>query len=293
LITPEPEATAKQPLLLLGACGMLGRAWQALLDDRGQTYDAPLSSECDLGQPRMIEAAVSENYRAVINCAAYTDVDGCETSEERATRINGTGVGVLARRCAALGIPLVHYSTDYVFDGSAASPYATSAPQRPINTYGRTKALGETLIEAAGGPHLIIRTSWLYAPWGKNFVRTISRLAAERAELRVVSDQVGRPTSCESLALASWRLIAGGARGIFHVCDDGACTWFGLAREIVRLTGADCQVLPCTTAEYPRPARRPAYSVLDLSSTLERLGPLPNWRQSLAQTIARLEPLAV
>jgi dTDP-4-dehydrorhamnose reductase len=290
---PHNPTTSDRPLLLLGGSGMLGRAWRLLLDDLGEAYEAPPSQVCDLSRPSSVLTSVGDQYRAVVNCAAYTDVDGCESNEPRATAINGDGVGVLAQRCARLRIPLVHYSTDYVFDGSATSPYAIDSPRRPVNAYGRCKARGEALIESAGGEHVIIRTSWLYAPWGKNFVRTITRLAQERAELRVVNDQIGRPTSCESLVTASWRLLTSQARGTFHVCDDGTCSWFQLAREIVRLTGAAGRVLPCTTAEFPRPARRPAYSVLDLTHTIERLGPLPTWQQSLESTIARLEPVAL
>lgn len=287
------QTTSDRPLLLLGGSGMLGRAWRSLFDELGQAYEAPPSQVCDLSRPSSVLTSVGNQYRAVINCAAFTDVDGCESNESRAAAINGDGVGVLASRCALLGIPLVHYSTDYVFDGSATSPYSIHSPRRPVNAYGRSKARGEALIESAGGEHLMIRTSWLYAPWGKNFVRTITRLAQERAELRVVSDQIGRPTSCESLAKASWRLLTSEDRGIFHVCDDGTCSWFQLAREIVRLTGAAGRVLPCTTVEFPRPAQRPTYSVLDLTRTIERLGPLPTWQQSLESTIARLEPVAL
>jgi dTDP-4-dehydrorhamnose reductase len=272
---------------------MLGRAWREFLDDQRLAYDAPSSQTCDIARPDAVAHTLAAGYQAVINCAAYTDVDACETNEEQATAVNGTGVGHLARLCAEQDVPLVQYSTDYVFEGTATSPYPTSHPRRPLNAYGLSKARGEELIEEAAGRHLILRTSWLYAPWGKNFVRTITRLAAERAMLRVVNDQRGRPTACHSLVQASWRLLQQEAQGIYHVTDDGDCTWFELARQIVALTGSRCVVEPCTTAEFPRPATRPAYSVLDLSETARLVGPLPHWTQTLQQTIERLEPVAV
>ena len=280
------------PILLLGGSGMLGRAWKALLDESDCAFEAPSSEACDLRSAVSVRGAVHGRHRAVINCAAATDVDGCEVRQIDAHAINGLGVGILARRCAELSVPLIHYSTDYVFDGLASAPYPVQTPRRPLNIYGASKALGEQLIEEAAGPHLILRTSWLYAAWGKNFVRTIARLAAERPVLRVVNDQRGRPTACEALVAASWQLLARGCRGIYHVSNEGNCTWFELASEIVRLTGAACRVEPCTTAEFPRPAPRPAYSVLDLSLTTAAIGPLSHWRDSLAETITRLEPAA-
>jgi dTDP-4-dehydrorhamnose reductase len=197
-------------------------------------------------------------------------------------------VGVLARRCAELRATLVHYSTDYVFDGRATQPYPIDHPRSPGNAYGRSKAIGEELLERAGCPYLLIRTSWLYAPWGKNFVLTIRELAAARPTLRVVSDQLGRPTSAEYLAERSLLLLRGGHRGVFHVTDGGQCSWFELARAIASLTGARCQVDPCTTEEFPRPARRPAYSVLDLSRVEALLGPSRPWQENLRRVLAAL-----
>lgn len=281
------------PILLIGGSGMLGRAWRQFLDESARPYEAPPSSICNLRSADSLRAAVRPGLVAVINCAAATDVDGCEANGDEANLINGIGVGVLAQRCAELNVPLVHYSTDYVFDGQCSSPYLVPMQRRPLNAYGRSKALGEELIEQARGPHLILRTSWLYAAWGKNFVLTIARLATERPTLRVVDDQRGRPTACNDLVSASWQLLHGGCRGLYHVSNDGECTWFELAAEIVRLRGSACQVHPCTTAEFPRPARRPAYSVLDLSQTIAAIGPLPHWRESLSQTISCLEPAAV
>ncbi|MBI1369212.1 MAG: dTDP-4-dehydrorhamnose reductase [Planctomycetes bacterium] len=287
--SPTGSSGASANLLLIGAGGMLGRAWRQMLAARGATFDAPKRGEMDLTSEASIEAGVREGHRLVINCAAYTDVDGAETHEAEAMRLNGEAVGVLARRCAAVGATLVHYSTDYVFNGHGTRPYRIDDPIEPLNAYGRTKAAGERLLLDSGADHLLIRISWLYAPWGKNFVRTIARFAAERDVLRVVNDQRGRPTSCEPLAAATMKLIDAGARGVYHVTDGGECTWHDFAAEIARLRGAACRVDPCTTAEFPRPAKRPAYSVLNLSASEKILGPMSDWRTNLADVIGRLE----
>jgi dTDP-4-dehydrorhamnose reductase len=272
--------------LLVSPDGMLGRAFAEALrgDFVGVTYPA-----IDLTRPETIEQHVRPGTTHLINCAAYTDVDGAETNEALATAINGTGVGALARRCGEVGATLVHFGTDYVFDGVASAPYPVDAPRAPQGAYGRSKAAGEDALFTSGARHLYVRTSWLYAPWAKNFVRTIATLAKTKDTLKVVADQRGRPTSAEHLAKTTLALLARDLEGTWHVTDGGECTWFDFAREIVRLTGAPCTVEPCTTAEFPRPAPRPAYSVLDLSRTEELLGPMPDWRTALADVITRLE----
>lgn len=276
-------------ILLIGYAGMLGRAWVRMLQAKGLDFTAVDYPELDLRAPKTIRAQVNGAYRLVINCAAYTDVDGAELDAERARMINGFGVGELAAACRDTGAVLVHYSTDYVFDGQADRPYGVDAPRRPINAYGQSKALGEELVERAGGEYLLIRTSWLYAPWGRNFVRTIAAAAKERPVLKVVNDQRGRPTSAEHLATMSWRLLEKGVRGIWHVCDGGECTWYEFAKEIVGRVNPACRVEPCTSQEYRRLARRPAYSVLDLSRTEALLGSMPVWRENLADVLRRLE----
>ncbi len=274
--------------VVLGADGMLGRAWMELLAARGLDARAALYPEVDLTDEASIARAVDGPLTAVVNCAAYTDVDGAEADEATATRVNGDGVGALARRCAALGVPLVHYSTDYVFDGGADAPYPVDHPTDPVNAYGRSKLAGERALVDAGGPHLLIRTSWLYAPWGKNFVRTIASLAASRESLRVVDDQRGRPTSAEHLAELSLALLDHGARGTFHGTDGGECTWFDFASAIAAHVNPSCVVHPCTSDEYPRPATRPSYSVLDLGPTEAAIGPRESWRVHLARVLERL-----
>ena len=278
-------------VLLLGANGMLARAWRSLLDSRSIAHvDLDLPA-FDMTNPDHVDEAVGGSHTHVVNCAAYTAVDDVETNEGIATRVNGDAPGLLAARCHRVGATLVHYSTDYVFNGQAAEPYGVDAPIDPVNAYGRTKAVGERKIAQAGGSYLIVRTSWLYAPWGKNFVRTIAGAAMKRDSLRVVDDQRGRPSSSEHLAASTLGLIELGATGFAHVTDGGECTWFDFAAAIAAKVNPDCRVEPCTTDQYPTPAVRPAYSVLDVTQTERQLGPMPDWRLNLADVLDRMEPL--
>ncbi len=276
-------------VLVCGADGMLGRAWLELLERRGIEARPALYPAFDLADAASIEEHLSGDLRAVVNCAAYTDVDGAEADEARATELNGAAVARLVSRCDALGVPLIHYSTDYVFAGHATSPYAVDLERSPVNAYGRSKLVGEDALVASPGAHLLIRTSWLYAPWGKNFVLTIAKLAREREELSVVDDQRGRPTSAEHLAWLSLELLERGQSGIFHGTDGGECTWFEFASAIADAVAPSCEVLPCSSDAYPRPAARPSYSVLDLSRTEAVLGPMPGWRQNLAAVLEAIE----
>ena len=278
------------PLLLVGPTGMLGRAWRELLNSRGVAWSGVARPDLDLTHRDRVERAIRDGVRAVVNCAGWTAVDAAEADEAGATAVNGVGVGHLAARCKEVGATLVHYSTDYVFDGTATTPYRTDASRNPIGAYGRSKAAGEAAIEATGCEHLTVRTSWLYAPWGKNFVRTMAKLTREKPELKVVADQHGRPTSSEHLARVTLDLLERGARGTFHVTDGGECTWHEFARAVADGLGhRRCVIHPCSTTDYPTPARRPAYSVLDLTPTEAILGPMPCWRDNLADVLRRLE----
>lgn len=275
--------------MVVGARGMLGRAVLEVLRDRGIEavgIDRPLA---DITDADSVHRSINAGCGVVINCAAYTDVDGAESNPALARAVNAVGAGLLARRCAEIGAMLVHYSTDYVFDGAASHPYTVDHPTRPAGAYGRSKAEGEELVRASGTPYLLIRTSWLYAPWGKNFVRTIARLASEKPMLRVVNDQRGRPTSAEQLAKLTLALIESGAAGVFHATDEGECTWYEFASAVVTGLGLPARIEPCTTAEFPRPAPRPAYSVLDLSRTNSLIGPGPHWTECLKRVLALLE----
>ncbi|MGD1915230.1 MAG: dTDP-4-dehydrorhamnose reductase [Phycisphaerales bacterium] len=271
------------PHVVIGATGMLGRAVVAELRGRGIEPLTPTRAEVDLAQPDSIDALPM--CEALFNCAAWTDVDGAEAHESEATVINGKAVSRLAMKCSG---GLVTFGTDYVFDGRGESPYKTDAKRDPINAYGRAKAAGEQLLESSSTSWLNIRTSWLYAPWANNFVLTMRRLMHERESLKVVDDQRGRPTSVEHLARASVELWSRGETGHWHATDGGECTWYEFASEIKKLTGAPATIEPCTTDEFPRPARRPAYSVLDLSQTEAELGPMPHWKDNLADVLRRV-----
>lgn len=276
-------ASGRHPIAVIGRTGQLGSALGLLLRDVAANVPfAWLGRDLvDLAKPETIRALAGRGYRTIINCAAWTDVDGAEANEAGANVVNAEAVGELADLCRRESSLLVNYSTDYVFDGNGTRPYAVDHPHRPINAYGRSKARGEEVLEQSGCEHLLIRTSWVYAPQGKNFVRTIHAAAKTRPGLKVVNDQRGRPTSASNLADATLRLIEREASGTFHVTDGGECTWYEFAKEIVRLAGLATPVEPCTSADFPRPAKRPAYGVLDIDKTERLIGKLPHWKQSL------------
>jgi len=278
-------------VLVIGASGMLGCAWKQLLahHSEGEEHAFPTHEELDLADQDSVDQWITSEYPVVVNCAAYTDVDGAQTNQEQANKINGAAVGYLAKRCVQAGSTLVHYSTDYVFNGQSDQPYRVDQLRDPVNAYGASKAIGEQAIESSGCRHLIIRTSWLYGAWGNNFVRTIAKLASEREMLQVVHDQRGRPSEIEALASNSMALLTKGGQGVYHVTDGGQCTWYEFASEIVRLAKVDCWIEPCTTEAFPRPAPRPAYSVLDLTKTQELIGPMNSWQGNLSKVMAALE----
>ncbi|MBX3352691.1 MAG: dTDP-4-dehydrorhamnose reductase [Phycisphaeraceae bacterium] len=279
-------------ILFLGADAMLARAFRERVE-RGESPCREAQTrflaraECDITSADSVERAIGPATTLVVNCAAYTNVDAAETDEAAATLVNGVGVGLLARRCAQVGATLAHFSTDYVFPGDASLPYAIDATRAPIGAYGRSKLAGERELERSAADWLCLRTSWLYAPWGKNFVLTIAKLAREKSSLRVVNDQRGRPTSCETLAWITERLLEHGSRGMRHATDGGECTWFEFASDIAARVNPACVVEPCSSAEFPRPARRPAYSVLDLAETEAVTGAIPHWRVALSRTLER------
>lgn len=284
-----PRRPLPRRAVVLGASGMVGRSWCGLLTAHAVPHRALSRPEINLLQPDSLAGAVHQDDQLVINAAAWTDVDGAESQESDATVANARAPGALAGRCADVGATLIHYSTDYVFDGRASAPYPIDAPIAPINAYGRSKAAGEMAVRESGADHLILRTSWVYAPWGKNFVRTISSLASQRETLDVVDDQKGRPTSAESLAKQSIALYLAGARGTWHSADAGECTWFDLACETVKRLRLTCNVQPCDSELFPRPALRPGYSTLDIQATERLIGGVPKWRESLYDVLRRIE----
>lgn len=276
-------------ILLISPDGMLGRAFRELFAQRNIAYETVSYPQFDITRADDVERALHAGIRMVINCAAYTDVDGAEKNEADALAVNATGVQLIAARCKQIGALLVHYSTDYVFSGEGKSPYKVDEPFDPKNAYGRTKARGEELLLATGCEHLILRTSWLYAAWGKNFVDTMVRLGREQPSIKVVHDQRGRPTSARYLAERSLDLIEKKARGVYHVTDGGECSWYEFTCAIVAGSGGKATVNPCTSEEYKRPAKRPPYSVLDLSKTDALIGPSRSWQENLADVLRERE----
>ena len=247
--------------------------------------------ECDITDSASVERVIDEVMPdAVINGAAWTQVDAAEQREAEAEAVNATGAGIVAAACGARGIRCVHVSTDYVFDGTATEPIPESAVPAPRSAYGRTKWHGEVAVREHCPDHLIVRTSWLYGRQGPNFVLTMLRLASERPQLRVVADQHGAPTWTGNLAPAMLRLLEIGPPGTYHLTNSGVTTWYGLAVAAIRSRGLDTEVVPITTAEYPTPTERPAYSVLD-NRAWRDLGepPLPDWEAGLQGYLASLD----
>jgi dTDP-4-dehydrorhamnose reductase len=266
-------------VLITGAAGMLGQDVRRLAELTGHEVSALDRTALDVADADAVRDALRERRPdTVVNCAAWTDVDGAESAEANALRLNGDAAGIVAAAAADVGASVVLPSTDYVFDGTADRPYVESDPTAPLSAYGRTKLAGDRAALAANPRCFVVRTSWLFGAGGRNFVETMLGLAG-RDELRVVDDQVGSPTYTPHLADGLLRLAATDAYGIHHVTGDGHCSWFDFARAIFDGAGVDCAVTPVTSAEFPRPAPRPAYSVLGT----ERLDPirLPDWRDGL------------
>lgn len=287
-----PSVLVERGVVILGAKGMLGRALSGLLDQRGLSFPEVDRQELDVADAGAVARSKLPMDAVWFNCAAWTNVDGAEEHEAQALAVNGgPGLAALCERIRDAGGRLVHVSTDYVFDGRAEKPYRIDEPRRPLGAYGRTKAAGEEIIERSGAEHVIVRTSWLYAPWASNFVRTMAKLTRDKDSLKVVNDQRGRPTSAEHLARMLLALADADATGLFHVTDGGDCTWYEFACAIRDGLGHACAIEPCTTAEFPRPAPRPAYSVLDLSRAEALLGKMPDWRVNLADVLRKLEPI--
>lgn len=273
-------------ILITGAAGMLGRDVTTAAPASGHEAIALTRADLDITDGAAVERAVAgARPDAVVNCAAWTDVDGAEADETAATAVNGAGAGNVAISAAAAGALCIHVSSDYVFDGCAHEPINEDAPTAPLSAYGRSKLAGERAVRAAGGRWTIVRSSWLFGPYGPNFVATMLRLAGENDAVAVVDDQIGCPTYTGHLAGALIELAASGAGGIHHVTGAGAVSWNAFAREIFVQAGRDTRVLASTTAEQNRPARRPAYSVLGVTrADTPRLAP---WTDGLAAHLGR------
>ncbi len=277
-------------ILVTGGDGQLGRSLRGL-GAEGCEWVFTDVAELDISDAAAVDEAV-EAVDAVVNCAAYTAVDRAEGEPDVARRINVDGVRNLAGACARHDKTLVHVSTDYVFDGRSAAPYREGDPTGPLGVYGRTKLEGERAMQAAGCRGVIVRTSWLYSEYGHNFVRTMLRLAAERNEIQVVEDQWGSPTYAGDLADAIVRILPqiGARRGeVYHYSDRGRTSWSGFAQKIMELAGVGARIVPIPTAQYPTPARRPQYSLLDKSKIINEFGlTIPAWEESLERCVNKL-----
>ncbi|MBY0350624.1 dTDP-4-dehydrorhamnose reductase [Tabrizicola sp.] len=277
-------------LLVFGKTGQVARELQRLAPDA--TFMG--RNEADLLNPAACARAITAtDASAVINAAAWTAVDKAETEEAAATVVNGEAPAAMARAAAAKGIPFLHISTDYVFDGAGDQPFTPDYPTAPQNAYGRSKMAGEQGVRAAGGPHLILRTSWVVSAHGANFVKTMLRLGAERETLNVVANQIGGPTPAAAIAdallTAAKSMIQGAPGGTHHFSGTPDTSWAGFARAIMTEANLPCQINDIPTTEYPTPAKRPLNSRLDCSAFTSAFGiPRPDWRLGLKAIVKEL-----
>ncbi len=281
-------------ILIAGKNGQIGWELQRTLGALGEVT-ALGRAEMDLSKPDAVRARIREiKPDIIVNAAAYTAVDKAESEPDLAMAVNGVAPGIMVEEAKRLGALLVHYSTDYVFDGTKSSPYTEEDSPNPLSVYGKTKLAGERAVAASGADYLILRTGWVYSTRGKNFLLTILRLAAERPELKVVGDQQGAPTWARDIAETTARVLdePKETSGLFHLSASGATSWFGFATEILRISGQTTPVRSIPSSEYPTPAARPANSVLDNTKFRTSFGlELPAWQSSLKQCLAEYSHL--
>lgn len=288
-------------ILVTGANGQLGNEIRSVANGLS-AYNFLFTDvdELDITQSLQVQKFINDNQiDAVINCAAYTAVDKAEEEIDLATKINTEAPEVCAKACAEKNIPFIHVSTDYVFNGENCRPYSESDSVNPVSVYGKTKLEGEKKAMVANVKTIVVRTSWLYSCFGNNFVKTMMRLGAERNELNVVFDQVGSPTNAADLANAliqitekcfsedfNWEQM----RGVYHFSNEGVCSWYDFAVEIMKINQLKCQVSPITSDQYPTPAKRPAFSVLNKTKIKSNFGvPIPHWHESLKICIDKIK----
>lgn len=290
-------------ILVTGATGQVGSELLRLADNYRTTFEPYAASRTDLDlstadSHTLVQYLRQHNISAVINAAAYTKVDAAEADPDMAYRVNAQAVRNLSEACAAVGCALLHYSTDFVFDGQKNTPYTETDSVNPIGIYGKSKYEGEIAALAANPRCVVLRTSWVYSSKGNNFIKTMLRLSAERTHINVVYDQVGSPTYAADLAQASWQILQAlladaqhPAWGkAFHYANQGVSSWFDLAYQVVQWSGNACRVTPIETKDYPTPARRPAYSVLATDALRQTFGiHIPYWRDSLMQCLLLLD----
>lgn len=285
-------------ILVTGADGQLGREMQiASRGSRNRFIFTDIAGEherLDITDQQAIADIVRENHvNVIVNCAAYTNVDKAETDPETANLLNNIAAGNLADAMKAVNGTLIHISTDYVFQGDRNIPCREDWPTEPLGVYGKTKLAGEKSIEATGCASIIIRTAWLYSPFGKNFVKTMRDLTSSRESLKVVFDQVGTPTYAGDLAETICRIIENGQldkTGIYHFSNEGVCSWFDFAKAICEMSGNTCDIRPCHSDEFPSPVARPHFSVLDKTKIKQTFGiRIPYWTDSLKRCIEEIE----
>lgn len=272
-----------ETIVILGAGGMLASALEKILNDSGLQFYSFSEDKLDITNLDTLRSRLFQvNPSIVINTAAYTDVDGCEENVDLAFAVNAAGAGNVAKVSVELGAKLIHISTDYVFSGKKQSTYKPTDITDPQSIYGKSKLEGETAIKSSCNEYLILRTSWLFGPWGGNFVQTMLNLVNTGQKIKVVNDQRGCPTYTLDLAKALKNLARSELTGTHHLTNAGSCTWYEFATTIFRLAGKRVNLVPVTTELFPRPAVRPGTSVLDCSSTIDFLGyALPSWENAV------------
>ena len=279
-------------ILVTGSNGQLGSEFKALANyNSSHNYTFTDVEELNITNKKQVQEFLSSNsFDVVINCAAFTNVDKCESDSQGAKMLNTEGPRILAQECNNHNISLIHISTDYVYDGRNHSPYKETDFTNPVSAYGKTKLEGEMMIEEYAGTAIIIRTSWLYSSFGHNFIKTIMKYGKERDELKIVFDQIGTPTYARDLA----KTIIDGLENIefmegvhtFHYSNEGVCSWYDFAKEIVEFKNIDCKITPIETKDYPLPATRPCYSVLNKAKIKEELNiEIPYWKDSLIECL--------
>jgi dTDP-4-dehydrorhamnose reductase len=272
-------------ILVTGAAGMLGSDVVRAAEFVNHEVVGLERPDLDVtDRQAVVRTLLRERPEAVVNCAAYTDVDGAEDDLDAATDVNAEGAGNVAAAAAEIGARVLYPSTDYVFDGSKIEPYVESDEPRPLSVYGQSKLAGERETAGANPRHYVVRSAWLFGTSGRNFVETMLSLASDHGEVLVVRDQVGCPTYTAHLADALVRLLDTEAYGIHHLASQGECSWYEFAQEIFSQAAVECRVMSCTTHEFGRPAPRPSYSVLD-TERAEALY-LPHWKEGLASYLA-------
>lgn len=287
--------------MVTGGSGQLGRSIMDVAEYSGHrfiyTYMCSQSHEgmvhLDITDPEEVNQAMNDyGIDVIVNCAGYTDVERAESEEDKVFKVNAEAVDVLAGAARARGALLIHISTDYIFDGTRSEPYSEDAEASPLGVYGRSKLAGELAVRASGARHMIIRTSWLYSRYGKNFVKTILKKSEEQPLLKVVSDQVGTPTYAGDLAEFILTLLEPEnleKTGTYNYTDEGVCSWYDLACEVCDMSGNLCEVVPCETGEYPVKAARPHYSVLNKSKVKKTFGiEIPYWKDSLRHCMSEI-----